>query len=693
MKLVRWNLCVWLLASLATLPVNADFVFVQTSDTHVGAVDAPGTNAATCSALWDEISRLEPQPAFAINTGDVCEDGTDAEYACFRKVMSHLRIPHHDAPGNHDVRWNPRGKEGFTRGVAQPLYQSWDHESVHFVLLDSTVLLEHWGHFDAAMLRWLASDLAHVGTERPVVLAFHHWVGRDTVQIDNEQALLDIVAPYNVRLWLIGHGHSDLLWNINGAPALMVKGLFQGSYHLIEVSMGRLKVSRRTRENPSPTAEVVSVPLSRPAVPPWSAVLEASRPGTAGAANEATVTVHAELPAESTCVLTIDSGQPLPLERSADGWKTRLTSARSLAGEHAVQVAIKLPDGRTYTRMLNWAVERPDSPRPRWMVNIGGEVQSKLVRAGDALYVPCMDGSLVALDPATGHQRWRFHTGGAVFSVPLVADGRVYFGSADHAVYALEASSGKLIWKTPTQGAVFAGAAVAGGIVCIASTDTTIYGLDAATGAVRWKAQGGGMYQSAAATDGARFFVGGWDNFFRALDVTTGHEAWKNKFGPSMRYAPAIGSPTVGDGKVFVTSNDGYLHAMKADTGEVVWEVTGPKFGYSGPLFHDGQIYNASLTDQGFVLRLNAATGAKLWRTPTGSVIYDSSCAWGMNGAVFVGSVDGTFSAIRTTDGAPLWQRHLGPGHVLASPATDTECVYIASLSGRVTALPLSARP
>ena len=32
----------------------------------------------------------------------------------------------YSSTGNHDVRWNPRGKEGYVKGTGQPLYQSWD---------------------------------------------------------------------------------------------------------------------------------------------------------------------------------------------------------------------------------------------------------------------------------------------------------------------------------------------------------------------------------------------------------------------------------------------------------------------------------------------------------------------------------------------------------------------------------------
>src|SRR5438874_9396485 len=116
---------------------RADFSFVHISDTHVGA----GDNAEIDAALYKEISKLKP--AFVVNTGDVCETGTPEQYERFQEICKNLTCPQYVAPGNHDVRWNPLGKEGFTRGAKAPLYQSWDYEKFHFVTLDATVLLQH----------------------------------------------------------------------------------------------------------------------------------------------------------------------------------------------------------------------------------------------------------------------------------------------------------------------------------------------------------------------------------------------------------------------------------------------------------------------------------------------------------------------------------------------------------------------
>ena len=668
---------------------RADFSFVHFSDPHVGASDKPGSNAAIDAELFREISALEPRPAFAIGTGDICEIGTPLEYEFHRKTLQNLQIPHYLAPGNHDVRWNPLGKEGFEKGTMQPLYQSWDFQNIHFVLLDSTVLLQHWGHFDRAMLDWLRCDLQKVGTRRPIIIGFHHWLGRDAVQNDNEAELLSVTAPYNVKLWLQGHGHSDIQWNINGAPAIMPRGLYQGSYHLIEIRENRLRVLRRTKENSAPIQEILSIPLEPIAPPNWNAKVRLEN-------EKLNIEIaRGDLPAETQISFRVDAGKYAPLEsrsetRSHFGWNAQISVAQMIPGEHVVEVRATLPDGRVYRRDVAFSSRRAQTPAPLWTAFVGGAVQSKLVENGGSLYVSSMSGDLVCLDSKTGWPRWKFKSGGSIFSTPLVADGAVIFGSADHFVYALSARTGKLKWKFKTGGAVFGGAARAGKVICIASVDTFIYGIDAKSGHFLWKTKGEGMFQSQAASDGARFYVGGWDNYFRALDVESGREIWKRKFGKSFYFAPAIGSPTMGYRQVFVTSNDGFLHAMDAATGTLQWENPGPSLGYSGPLWQGGRIYNASLTGSGIVHSFVAKSGEKIWQSPTGSVIYDSSCAWGETqngGAVYVGSVNGVFSAIRARDGALVWQYQLAPGHLLASPATDAKRVYIASQNGFVVAL------
>jgi outer membrane protein assembly factor BamB len=688
------------LSLCAAAGARADFTFIHSSDPHFGA----GENHETNARLFAEIAALKPRPAFVVATGDIAEYGTDDEYELLRATLPRLEdVKFYPAPGNHDVRWNPRGKEGYTRGTGAPLRQSWDYENVHFVTLDSTVLLEHWGHIPREQLDWLKDDLAKVGPDKPVVIGFHHWVGRESVQIDNEAELLDVVRPYNVVLWLQGHGHSDIEWNVNGVPAMMVKGLYQGSYNVIEVTADEMRVSKRFVPDPKkgPTDELVrdkSVPDEKiaPTTRPVMTIPLQKRPPPDWWARadfyEGRIQVSIEPPQGATTEYRINSAKPSPAAE-LNSLDAKLLSP----GRHVVTVAAKLADQRVFQRALPVTIPGVE---PAWSVDVRGEVQSRLVRDdGDLLLVSSMGNDLIALDAANGRERYRVRTGGPVFSACHVDGDTVYLGSADHRVYAVDRATGRSKWTVELGGAVLAGPSVAKGVLCVGTTDTKIYGLDAATGSRRWTVQGKNMFQSKTATDGERFFVGGWDNHFRCIDAETGHVVWDLELGRKQRFdnfsafAPAITAPAVGDGKVFVSTNDGILHALDVADGREAWRVDWKKMGYSSPLFRDGRVYCA-LSDEGKVFCVDAASGEMEWTSDTGSVIYDSSfCADASGDHVFIGNVDGTLNCLKAADGKIAWRYRLGPGHLLGSPAADAENVYMGSMSGLVVAIPIKSNP
>lgn len=676
----------------------ADFSFVHITDTHFTSAEDEKSKAALLAPLCREIAELRPGPAFAIGTGDFVELGRAEEYAVAAKVLPLMKLKLHAAPGNHDVRWNPLGKEGFIRGMQQPLFQSFEHEGVHFFLLDSTVLLEHWSHIGQDQLDWLAGQLKVIGPDKPIIMAFHHWVGRDKMQVDNEQALIDLLEPYNVRLYLQGHGHADLLWNINGVPAVMARGLYQGSYHVVEIGKETLKVRRRSLGKAKADAEqadkaapadgevtwtdIVEVPLKKPAAPKWAAALDQKTVRWK-------VNAAGDLPPAAALSYRVDSGAAVTMARGDAGWLAEADAADLPAGEHVLSVRAELPDGRVYLKSLTLSHQRADAPVPLWRMNVGGAVQSRLVRNGKYLYLTTMTGDVVALDTATGKQ-WRTRLRGAVFSTPVVGDGLLYVGCEDHHVYAVDAASGVVKWRTRTGGGVFASGAIAKGVLCIASVDRKVYGLDPTTGNVLWTSELQGMAQSQAATDGTHFFLGTWDNTIRCLDAA-GKGIWSRQVGRDAKtdriqfyYSPAIGSPAVGDGLAYFISNDGMLHALKTANGQSAWSFDGKSLGYSSPLLHGGKLY-AAIGTEGKVFAFDARDGRSLWEGKVPGTVYDSSFAIA-RGKLFIGTARGQLCALDAASGKLLWTYSLGPAHLLASPAVDEQRVYIANMAGDVFA-------
>ena len=641
--------------------------FAFFSDTHVSDT----ANLEACIALAKEIVR-DVKPAFVVNGGDVVEVGWKTEYDRYAQVLACLGEAHH-IPGNHDVRWAPRGLMLFEERLGRP-YRSFDRFGCHFVLLDSTVPLSHYGHYESAQLRWLEADLQRVGREVPVFVFTHHWIGRDSVMVDNENALIALLDPYNVKLVLNAHGHSDLLWTTDAVLCTMNKGLYQGSYEEVAIDRRRSEVtlSRRTTQKPLHVLATVRLEPAREKRPVWAL----SSPGSS-------------------------PGEPLWLRSrgvesrwDAGTWSPTLglvPTAGLPPGHHTLSVRTS-PTGR----MRAFDVLLPaqeQGMRPLWSRKLSGGVMSHLLLDGQNLLVSAMDGSVWALDKGTGEVLWRAQTGGYCHSSPRASEGRVVVGSADGGVYAVARDTGALLWKAQTGGPVYASAAFAHGMAVIASGDGSVYGLEAATGRLAWKytmpASPSAFSQSPAATDGERVFIGAWDKHLYAVNAADGSVAWRTACtDKSFAYSPAIGGPAVGLGRVFVPSNDNGLWAIDAATGKVLWRATtaGDKFGYSSPCLVEDRVFIGCLGDNGEARCVSAADGKEIWCAKVGSVIYDSSPAFS-DGHAVVGSVDGVLHRIRGTDGEVVARYRLPNGHLLASPAAEPGRVYPASYGDVVLGL------
>jgi outer membrane protein assembly factor BamB len=129
-----------------------------------------------------------------------------------------------------------------------------------------------------------------------------------------------------------------------------------------------------------------------------------------------------------------------------------------------------------------------------WTADFGERVNTPVV-AGASLVASTWDGSLVAVDSASGAVRWRSSLPGAALG-PATTDGRVVVvtwvaddQSAAGAV-AVEADTGRTRWTVPlAPGGVSAPAVstVGKGVVVVAAGDLAAHGLDLETGKELWR--------------------------------------------------------------------------------------------------------------------------------------------------------------------------------------------------------------
>lgn len=225
------------------------FRFAFMGDCHI----RPELDAArACAMCFEQISASDC--AFAIQGGDHIEDALETGRARATMLMdlyqrterAHLRKKVYHVLGNHDCLGvfvksgiDPSapdyGKQFYIDRFG-PRYHAFDHEGVHFVVLDSVGLTadrDYEGRVDAEQLAWLRDDLAAlpkgtriiVVTHIPLVTAMpcyepeswldtpHRWTS-----VVNGRAVLRILSGYDVLAVLQAHSHVYERIVLNGVP-------------------------------------------------------------------------------------------------------------------------------------------------------------------------------------------------------------------------------------------------------------------------------------------------------------------------------------------------------------------------------------------------------------------------------------------------------------------------------------------
>ncbi|HSV72664.1 MAG TPA: metallophosphoesterase, partial [Chthonomonadales bacterium] len=407
--------CILLTISLLLAGVHGargqGFSFLHITDTHVGAAGREQALGHLAAA----VGRMSPKPAFVVNTGDLTDLGTPEQLRRYAELASALTVPSHAVPGSHDVRWSPTVKAGFEATVG-PRHRSFQHGGCHFVLLDSTIALSHRGHIDRAQLRWLQGDLRRLRRGTPVFVFVHHPVGRMPRQIENEDELLRILAPYRVAALFAGHGHADAAWTVNGIPVFMARGLHEGSYHRVEVGDEKVRVLRAI-EGPDRPVEIASLPLAgRPAASVAFAWDDAQVPLLARRRFVAELRDERGRATDDrvTAEYAIGGAAPQPMERDARdkesvSFMAQFATRELVAGAHALTVILTAADGVVYRREESFVVERlQGEPRFAWETPFpaGDAVRSSVAPSSNGVVFGSLDGRLTSLSIGHGRRRW-----------------------------------------------------------------------------------------------------------------------------------------------------------------------------------------------------------------------------------------------------------------------------------------------
>ena len=166
----------------ADLPAGeADFTFVQVSDSHVGFNKGIYTDVlGTFQTAVARINALPKPPSLVLHTGDLTHLSKPQEFDTVAEVMKSIKTEQSFyVPGEHDffIDEGKRYLERFGKGTKGTGWQSFDYKGTHFVGLVNVANIANGktalGVLGDEQLGWLEKDVASLGTSTPIVIFAH----------------------------------------------------------------------------------------------------------------------------------------------------------------------------------------------------------------------------------------------------------------------------------------------------------------------------------------------------------------------------------------------------------------------------------------------------------------------------------------------------------------------------------------
>ena len=340
---------------------------------------------------------------------------------------------------------------------------------------------------------------------------------------------------------------------------------------------------------------------------------------------------------------------------------------------------------QNFTGLVNYTVTAEDGSTKKYFVKV------VLVRANQRMYIGSDDGNLYALNTNTGTLVWKYSTGSPIQSSPTVVNNTVYAGSNDKYLYAIDATTGILKWKYFTSSTIWYGSpVVSNGTVFISCAnnypDGYIQAVDTATGLLKWKSWVPSP-TSPTITDG-KVFVSSIEGRTSAFNELNGDTIWVKTLGIT------ASNPAINNGKLYMEGSPGgnEIRCIDPGNGNIIWRnsrSTGP----SGPTVDNETVYLSSSNAEQFVEAFDAITGGFKWKyQPIHGGDYNAvprppSCPVVLDGILYAGLHHGPFYAINAETGTLSWQFTAPADGLFSNPTAANGVVYAGSSDKYIYAL------
>lgn len=314
-----------------------------------------------------------------------------------------------------------------------------------------------------------------------------------------------------------------------------------------------------------------------------------------------------------------------------------------------------------------------------WPFSAGRPVHGEALVTDEHVYFVCDNGFLFKLDRRSGKEVWRYDLGDAQVSRvlphqndfnaphsgdfdwdhtaprPLLADGVIYVGSGDGSLHALNAATGQRVWRFTGKGKARTGAVIDGPRVIFGNLEDMVYAVDRQTGQKVWEKNTYGPITASPAIIGDKLIVGNRNGLLVALNPADGKVIWRMLFWGSSVESEAV----PGDGTLFYIGSSDMRRISLIDSkdGRVLWRADVFGWAWPRPAVSNKLVFAAAAGSNPYNIRhlgsltaLDRQTGKIVWRWPMpewpGSLLYGFTAAPVIEDKTLViGGLDGALYA------------------------------------------------
>ncbi|MGQ4879186.1 outer membrane protein assembly factor BamB [Billgrantia sp. LNSP4103-1] len=316
---------------------------------------------------------------------------------------------------------------------------------------------------------------------------------------------------------------------------------------------------------------------------------------------------------------------------------------------------------------------------------------------GGVIYAADERGRVMAVEAESGERRWQTDLDVGVSSGLTAVAGQVYLGTRNGEVLALNQSDGEVTWRARVSSEVLAPPQPNNELLIVQSVDGAVTALDRRTGDERWAHTTTEPALTLRGTGTPMVidpvtFVGFANGRLATLDNRSGQTLWERRIAVPRgrseidRMVDLRGQPVLTpDGRLYVTSYNGRLVALEAQSGEVLWEREHSS--HQTPVLVGDRLF--TVNEASHVTAYDAGSGEEIWQNRDLEGRWLTAPAFA-DGNVVVGDFEGYVHLIDTQNGRFTARTRIDGSGISVRPVTDFRRIYVLSNNGRLEALDIA---